>query len=203
MKLIGSLTSPYVRKVRIVFAEKKIEVPLIQENVWSQDTKIMESNPLGKVPCLVMDDGGAMFDSRVIVEYADTLSPVNKLIPSSGKEKAAVKTWEALADGILDASVLARLEATWRPDEQKSQAWIDRQLHKIDVSLKAMSKGLGESEWCFGNQLSLADIAVGCALDYLIFRFPNIQWQTSYPNLDRLYEKLMSRPSFANTAPPQ
>ena len=151
MKLIGSLTSPYVRKVRIVFAEKKIEVPLIQENVWSQDTKIMQANPLGKVPCLVMDDGGAMFDSRVIVEYADTLSPGNKLIPSSGKERAAVKTWEALADGILDASILARLEATWRPDEQKSQAWIDRQLHKVDVSLKAMSNGLGESEWCFGN----------------------------------------------------
>jgi glutathione S-transferase len=203
MKLIGSLTSPYVRKARIVFAEKKIEVPLIQENVWSQDTKIMQANPLGKVPCLVMDDGGAMFDSRVIVEYADTLSPGNKLIPSSGKERAAVKTWEALADGILDASVLARLEATWRPDEQKSQAWIDRQLHKVDVSLKAMSNGLGESEWCFGNQMSLADISVGCALDYLIFRFPNNQWQASYPNLNRLYKKLMARPSFANTTPPK
>ena len=203
MKLIGSLTSPYVRKARIVFAEKKIEVPLIQENVWSQDTKIMQANPLGKVPCLVMDDGGAMFDSRVIVEYADTLSPGNKLIPSSGKERAAVKTWEALADGILDASVLARLEATWRPDEQKSQAWIDRQLHKVDISLKAMSNGLGESEWCFGNQMSLADISVGCALDYLIFRFPNNQWQASYPNLNRLYKKLMARPSFTNTAPPK
>jgi glutathione S-transferase len=203
MKLIGSLTSPYVRKARIVFAEKKIEVPLIQENVWSQDTKIMQANPLGKVPCLVMDDGGAMFDSRVIVEYADTLSPGNKLIPSSGKERAAVKTWEALADGILDASVLARLEATWRPDEQKSQAWIDRQLHKVDISLKAMSNGLGESEWCFGNQISLADISVGCALDYLIFRFPNNQWQASYPNLNRLYKKLMARPSFANTTPPK
>jgi glutathione S-transferase len=203
MKLIGSLTSPYVRKARIVFAEKKIEVPLIQENVWSQDTKIMQANPLGKVPCLVMDDGGAMFDSRVIVEYADTLSPGNKLIPSSGKERAAVKTWEALADGILDASVLARLEATWRPDEQKSQAWIDRQLHKVDVSLKAMSNGLGESEWCFGNQIGLADISVGCALDYLIFRFPNNQWQASYPNLNRLYKKLMARPSFANTTPPK
>ena len=203
MKIIGSLTSPYVRKARIVFAEKKIEVPLIKENVWSQDTAIMESNPLGKIPCLIMDDGGAMFDSRVIVEYADTLSPVNKLIPSSGKERAAVKTWEALADGILDASVLARLEATWRPDEQKSHAWIDRQLLKVDISLKAMSKGLGESEWCFGNQFSLADISVGCALDYLIFRFPNNQWQKSYPNLNRLYEKLMSRPSFANTAPPK
>jgi len=171
--------------------------------VWSQDTTIMQANPLGKVPCLVMDDGGAMFDSRVIVEYADTLSPVNKLIPPSGKERAAVKTWEALADGILDASILARLEATWRPDEQKSQAWIDRQLHKVDVSLKAMSNGLGESEWCFGNQMSLADISVGCALDYLIFRFPNNQWQASYPNLKQLHKKLMSRPSFANTAPPK
>jgi glutathione S-transferase len=203
MKLIGSLTSPYVRKARIVFAEKKIEVPLIQENVWSQDTQIMQSNPLGKVPCLIMDDGGAMFDSRVIVEYADTLSPVNKLIPVAGKEKAAVKTWEALADGILDASILARLEATWRPDEQKSQAWIDRQLHKVDVSLKAMSAGLGESEWCFGNQMTLADISVGCALGYLLFRFPEIKWQQTYPNLNKLYQKLMARPSFANTEPPQ
>ena len=203
MKLIGSLTSPYVRKARIVFAEKKIEVPLIQENVWSQDTQIMQSNPLGKVPCLIIDDGGAMFDSRVIVEYADTLSPVNKLIPVAGKEKAAVKTWEALADGILDASILARLEATWRPDEQKSQAWIDRQLHKVDVSLKAMSAGLGESEWCFGNQMTLADISVGCALGYLLFRFPEIKWQQTYPNLNKLYQKLMARPSFANTEPPQ
>lgn len=203
MKLIGSLTSPYVRKARIVFAEKKIEVPLIQENVWSQDTQIMQSNPLGKVPCLIMDDGGAMFDSRVIVEYADTLSPVNKLIPVAGKEKAAVKTWEALADGILDASILARLEATWRPDEQKSQAWIDRQLHKVDVSLKAMSAGLGESEWCFGNQMTLADISVGCALGYLLFRFPEIKWEQTYPNLNKLYQKLMARPSFANTEPPQ
>lgn len=203
MKLIGSQTSPYVRKARIVFAEKKIEVPLIQENVWSQDTQIMQSNPLGKVPCLIMDDGGAMFDSRVIVEYADTLSPVNKLIPVAGKEKAAVKTWEALADGILDASILARLEATWRPDEQKSQAWIDRQLHKVDVSLKAMSAGLGESEWCFGNQMTLADISVGCALGYLLFRFPEIKWQQTYPNLNKLYQKLMTRPSFANTEPPQ
>ena len=203
MKLIGSLTSPYVRKARIVFAEKKIDVPLIQENVWSQDTQIMQSNPLGKVPCLVMDDGGAMFDSRVIVEYADTLSPVHKLIPAAGKEKAAVKTWEALADGILDAAILARLEATWRPDEQKSQAWIDRQLHKVEVSLKAMASGLGESEWCFGNQMTLADISVGCALGYLIFRFPNIQWQETHPNLNKLYQKLMARSSFANTEPPQ
>ena len=130
MKLIGSLTSPYVRKVRIVFAEKKIEIPLVLENVWASDTQIARSNPLGKVPCLILNDGGAMFDSRVIAEYVDTLSPANRLIPATGKERAAVKTWEALADGILDASILARLEATWRPTELQSKAWIDRQISK-------------------------------------------------------------------------
>ncbi|MFM1806514.1 MAG: hypothetical protein RL212_773 [Pseudomonadota bacterium] len=202
MKLIGSLTSPYVRKVRIIFAEKKIDVPLILENVWEKDSQIAQSNPLGKIPCLVMDDGGAMFDSRVIVEYADTLSPVNKLIPPTGKERAAVKTWEALADGILDASILARLEKTWRPSEEQSQAWYDRQMAKVDASLNAMSNGLGENEWCHGNKLSLADIAVGCALGYLLFRFPELKWQKKFSNLNGLYLKLMSRPSFAETVAP-
>jgi glutathione S-transferase len=149
-----------------------------------------------------LDDGGAMFDSRVIVEYADTLSPVNKLIPPTGKERAAVKTWEALADGILDASILARLEKTWRPSEDQSQAWYDRQMVKVNASLNAMSKGLGENEWCYGNKLSLADIAVGCALGYLLFRFPELKWQKKFSNLNRLYLKLMSRPSFTETIAP-
>ena len=149
-----------------------------------------------------MDDGGAMFDSRVIVEYADTLSPVNKLIPPTGKERAAVKTWEALADGILDASILARLEKTWRPSEEQSQAWYDRQMAKVNASLNAMSNGLGENEWCYGNKLSLADIAVGCALGYLLFRFPELKWQKKFSNLNQLYLKLMSRPSFAETVAP-
>ena len=203
MKLIASLTSPYVRKVRIVFMEKKIETELVLDDVWSPNTKIMESNPLGKVPCLIMEDGGAMFDSRVIVEYAESLSPVGKLIPPTGKERAAVKTWEALADGLLDAAILARMEAAWAPRAPNvSQAWIDRQLDKINVSLAAMSKGLGDSEWCFGNHYSLADIAVGCALGYLLFRFPQIDWQIQYPNLAKHYAKLAKRPSFIETMPP-
>jgi glutathione S-transferase len=203
MKLIASLTSPYVRKVRIVFIEKKIDMEMALDDVWSAETKIMESNPLGKVPCLVLEDGSSMFDSRVIVEYADTLSPVGKLIPSTGKEKAIVKTWEALADGILDAAILARMEAAWPPRAPNvSQAWIDRQMHKINVSLTAMSKDLGEAEWCHGNHYSLADIAVGCALGYLLFRFPQIEWQAKHPNLAKLYEKLAKRPSFAETLPP-
>ena len=202
MKIIASLTSPYVRKVRIVLAEKKIEAELLIENVWSEGTKISESNPLGKVPCLLLEDGSTIYDSRVIVEYVDTLSPVGKLIPSGGRERASVKTWEALADGILDACILARLEATWRPTEQQSQAWIDRQMTKTQHSLRSMSIQLGDSSWCHGNQLSLADIAVGCALGYLLFRFPNVKWQEEYPNLDRLYQKLLLRSSFIESEPP-
>ncbi|WP_439609403.1 glutathione S-transferase N-terminal domain-containing protein [Hydrogenophaga sp.] len=203
MKLIGAITSPYVRKVRVVMAEKKLDYQFILEDVWSADTQIMTSNPLGKVPCLVMEGGEAVFDSRVIVEYLDTLSPVGKLIPSQGRERAEVKTWEALADGVLDAAILARLETTWagRTDQQRSKAWIDRQLAKIEASLKSMSQGLGEKPFCSGIHFSLSDVAVGCALGYLDFRFPVIDWRTPYPNLARLGDKLNQRQSFVDTKP--
>jgi glutathione S-transferase len=201
MKLIGSTTSPYVRKVRIVLAEKKIEADFVLENVLAPETTIGQTNPLGKIPCLVMDDGSAVFDSRVIVEYVDTLSPVGKLIPADGRERAAVKTWEALADGLLDAGILTRYEATLRPAEQQSPAWVERQMSKIDAALKSMSIGLGESTHCHNNQFSLADIAVGCALGYLDFRFPSLDWRAPYPNLEALYQGLMQRQSFKDTVP--
>jgi glutathione S-transferase len=203
MKLIGSNASPYVRKVRIVMAEKKLDYNFVIEDVWSDQTRITDSNPLGKVPCLVMEGAEALFDSRVIVEYLDTLSPVGKLIPGVGRERAEVKTWEALADGLMDAALLARMEATWsgRSEAQRSPAWIERQLGKIHASLQAMSKGLGDKPFCTGIHLSLADIAVGCALDYLDFRFAQIDWRSAHPNLARLQEKLAQRPSFAETVP--
>jgi glutathione S-transferase len=204
MKLIGSTTSPYVRKVRIVMSEKKLDYQFIEENVWAADTKMAQYNPLGKVPCLLMDGGEAVFDSRVIVEYLDTLSPVGKLIPSSGRERAEVKTWEALADGVLDAAVLARLEDTWtgRSAAERSQAWVDRQMDKIDMSLKAMSLGLGDKAYCSGIHLSLSDVATGCALGYLDFRFPHIDWRSAHPNLAKLADKLAKRPSFIDSLPP-
>ena len=203
MKLLGAVSSPYVRKVRIVMAEKKLEYQFLLEDVWAADTRIVESNPLGKVPCLLMETGEALYDSRVIVEYLDTLSPVGKLIPPSGRERTEVKVWEALADGLLDAAIAARLEAHWagRTEEQRSQVWIDRQLGKVHDSLSAMSRGLGDKPWCAGNHLTLADIAVGCALGYLDFRFPNIGWRNDFPLLDKLQEKLMQRPSFQETLP--
>jgi glutathione S-transferase len=201
MKLIGSLASPYVRKVRVVMAEKRLDYEYVLENVWQADTKIHEVNPLAKVPCLVMEDGGAMFDSRVIVEYLDTLTPVGKLIPTQGRERAGVKCWEALADGILDAAILVRLEKTQRPAAQQSKEWVNRQMQKVHAGLKAMSEGLTETPFCAGNQFTLADVAVGCALGWLLFRFPDIDWKTDYPNLDKLFEKLSERPSFKDTVP--
>ena len=203
MKLIGSLTSPYVRKVRIVMAEKKLDYQLELEDVWASD-RIVASNPLGKVPCLVMEGGEAVFDSRVIVEYVDTLSPVGRLIPERGRERAEVRTWEALADGVLDAAILVRLEQTWsgRGEAQRSTAWMDRQLAKMDAGVKAMAKGLGEKAWCSGTHFSLADIAVGCALAYLDLRFSQIDWRANHANLARLHEKLSLRASFVDTQPP-
>ena len=203
MKLIGSLTSPYVCKVRIVLAEKKLDYQFVSEDVWSADTRIQESNPLGKVPCLVMEGQESVFDSRVIVEYLDTLSPVSKLIPPAGRERTEVKTWEALADGVMDAAILARMEAVWpgRSEGQRSQAWIDRQMNKIDRALQAMSTGLGDKPFCSGIHLSLSDIAVGCALGYLDFRFPEIDWRSAHPELQRLYDKLMQRQSFIDCIP--
>jgi glutathione S-transferase len=203
MKLIGANTSPYVRKVRIVMAEKKLDFQYVLEDVWSVDTTISQSNPLGKVPCLVMEGAEAMFDSRVIVEYLDTLSPVGKLIPAHGRERAEVKTWEALADGLLDAAVLLRLERVWpgRTPEQRSPAWMDRQIGKIEASLKALSVGLGEKAYCTGIHYTLADVAVGCALGWISFRFPEMDWRAAHPNLAQLMDKLSLRPSFADTLP--
>jgi glutathione S-transferase len=202
LRLIASPTSPYARKVRIVMAEKRIECDLELTDPWSTDTTISESNPLGKVPCLIMDDGGAVFDSRVIVEYLDTLTPVGHLIPTSGRQRVEVRTWEALADGIIDALATVRLEHTQRPVALRSQAWIDRQFGKVVAGLEAAATALAEKPWCNEERFTLADIALGVTLGYLDFRFPEIGWRADYPNLARHYEKLAARPSFVETVPP-
>jgi glutathione S-transferase len=201
MKLIGSVTSPYVRKVRVVMAEKKLDFSLALENVWVPETTIQEVNPLGKIPCLVMEDGSTLYDSRVIAEYLDTISPVCKLLPPNGRDRAEVKVWEALADGVLDAAILVFLERRERRPEQQSQKWIDRQMGKVHAGLREMSAKLGESTYCMGTHYSLADVAAGCALGWLAFRFPDIDWRGDYPNLARLFDKLSERASFRDTVP--
>jgi glutathione S-transferase len=201
MKLIGSVTSPYVRKVRVVLAEKKLDYVFELENVWAGDTRISAANPLGKVPCLVMEEGSAMYDSRVIAEYLDTLTPVCKLLPANSRDRANVKVWEALADGVCDAAVLAYLERTWRPQQLQSQAWIDRQMGKVRGGLAVMAENLGEQPFCMGIHYTLADVAVGCVLGWLALRFPEIDWRGDYPNLARLFDKLSERASFKDSVP--
>ena len=200
MKLIGSLTSPFVRKVRIVLAEKKIDYEFVIDSPWSPESGVANLNPLGKIPVLALDDDTSLFDSRVISEYLDNVAPNNKLMPTTNRERTEVKRWEALADGISEAAGLVFLERK-RPEAQQSADWIERQQEKITRGLEYMSNQLGESPWCMGTHMTLADIATGCALGYLAFRFPEIDWRATHPNLARLYDKLMQRPSFAETLP--
>jgi glutathione S-transferase len=200
MKLIGSLTSPYVRKARVVLAEKKIEYDFELDSPWNADSGVPNVNPLGKIPVLVLDDETVLFDSRVIVEYLDNVTPNNKLMPVPNRERILVKRWEALADGICDAAATAFLEAK-RPAKQQDKTWIERQRSKIAASLEFMAEELGDNAHCMGTHFSLADAAVGSALGYLVFRFADINWQEAHPNLSKLYDKLMQRPSFADTVP--
>jgi glutathione S-transferase len=203
MKLLGSVPSPYTRKVRVVLAEKKIDCEFEVADVNPPENPVNALNPLGKVPTLMLDDGTALFDSRVIVEFLDAVSPLSRLIPEENRERVAVRRWEALADGALDAGLLIRYESL-RPKKEQSAAWSDKQLGKLKRGLAMIAAELGDKAWCHGDRYSLADIAVGCCLGWVEFRKPgNVDWRAEYPNLDRFYGKLMERPAFADTAPIQ
>ncbi|MBL8524091.1 MAG: glutathione S-transferase N-terminal domain-containing protein [Betaproteobacteria bacterium] len=200
MKLIASYTSPYARKVRIVMAEKRIECDFVAENVWSADTRVGDFNPLGKVPVLLLDDGLAIYDSRVIAEYLDGVTPVARLLPDGGRDRVQVKRWEALGDGITDAGIAVFLEKK-RPAEQQSADWIARQLGKVNAGIAAAARELGDRDFCHGLSLTLGDISLACALLWLEFRLPDIKWREQHPNLRAWIEKMEARQSLADTVP--
>lgn len=201
MKLIGSLTSPYVRKARIVLAEKKIEYDFVVESPSNPGSTIADFNPLARIPVLILDDETPVFDSPVIVEYLDNAAPNNKLMPQPNRERMEVKRWEAVADGVLDAAVENRRASLLAPALQ-NPADVARNQAVILRSLDFISRELGEKSWCMGTHFGMADVAVGCALGYLDFRFPQIDWRSAHPPLHKLFDKLMQRPSFQDTAPP-
>jgi len=201
MKLLGGIISPYTRKVRIVLAEKKIECEFEIADVNPPENPVNAHNPLGKIPTLLMDDGTALFDSRVIVEFLDSVSPLARLIPDDNRERVAVRRWEALADGCLDAGLLVRYESV-RPKKEQSAAWSSKQTGKLKRSLAAIAGELGERAWCHGDRYTLADIAVGCCLGWLNFRQPGgVEWRAEYEPVSRHYDKMMERPAFADTVP--
>ena len=200
MKLVASLTSPYARKISVALAEKSLPFELEVDIPWLADTRVPSYNPLGKVPALVADDGELWFDSPVIAEYLDTLAgPL--LLPADRAAALPVRQAEALADGITDAAVAAFLEGM-RPAERQDPAAIERQLGKISRGLTALEARVAQRKGCAGEALSIADIAIGCTLGYLDFRFAHLGWRAAHPQLAAWAAGLLARPSFTATAPP-
>lgn len=201
MKLIGTSTSPYTRKARIVLAEKHLDCEFVVDPPYASDSRVADYNPLGKIPVLVLDEEVFLFDSRVIVEYLDSASPVGRLIPEDVRHRIQVRRWEALADGCADAALAIVAERRRSDPQQRSVEWIARQEGKVKRALKTMSADLGAKSWCSGEQYNLSDIAAGCALGYLDLRLPEIDWRKDYPNLMKFADKLARRSSFKETMP--
>jgi len=202
MKLFGSPGSPYVRKVRIVLEEKRVAYEYIVGSPSAPNSPVPQLNPLGKIPVLLRDDGSAVYDSPVIAEYVDGIGTGPKLIPEAFADRIEVKRWEALGDGIADATVL--MSHDWPKPEAKRESpeWYDRQRLKIERGLAVMERELGKREYCYGEQFSLADVAAGYALGYLDRVWRQIDWRPSHPNLGRLADRLALRDSFRLSLPP-
>jgi glutathione S-transferase len=199
MKLFGSPGSPFARKVRIVLAEKNIPHEYIVARGSAPGSPVPQFNPLGKVPTLVLDDGRGLYDSPVIVEYLDTLGSGPRLIPEAPAERFEVLRWQALGDGIAEATVNINHDLREPKEKQHPPEWHQRQRDKIDRGLAVMEKDLGRGEFCFGGRFTLADIAAGYALGYLDFALAEVEWRKAHPALTRLAERLAARPSFSTT----
>lgn len=199
MKLYGSETSPYVRKVRVLAHEKALDCQFVVVDAWAADSRVPAMNPLGKVPVLERDDHSVLYDSPVIVEYLDTLKAPS-LLPIAGEARWTALRWQALADGVLDATV-ARLLESRREPAQQSKKDIGRQEEKVANALGWMERQVGDRQWLMGEAFSLADLVVGVALDYVDFRYPH-DWRAHCPALARWHAGVRARPSFAATRPP-
>lgn len=199
MKLYGSLTSPYVRKARVLIREKNLACEFVVADAWAADSPIPALNPLGKVPVLALDNGELLFDSPVIVEYLDSLQ-APALLPASGEARWEMLRWEALGDGILDAAVIRFLESR-RPAAQQSAETIKRQEEKIARSLDYTERHLGNGPWLMSDHFTVADLAIGIALEYTDFRYPH-DWRSRHQRLASWLAGIAARPSFIETLPP-
>jgi glutathione S-transferase len=196
MKLYASPRSPYAQKVRIMFAEKGI--PYTFAEVRASAPEVGEANPLAKIPVLVRDDGRSLYDSTVIVEYLDGLAPQTRLIPQDFEARIEVKRWEALANGVMDATVEISHDLRHPEPQQKGAEYRARQQRKIDAALVAMERDLGERQFCHGDSFTVADVACGAALAYLDQTLPDSGWRAKHPKLARHADRLGQRPSFSN-----
>lgn len=195
IELLGSQRSPFLRKVRLALLEKNIPFE------WNQQPgdRLAKLNPLAKIPTLLVD-GQAIYDSKVIVEYLDTINQSPALLPSQPARRVAVKQWESLADGMSDAMVAVNAESK-RPQNLQSADAMGAQRGKVERGLAVAAEKFGSGPWCEGGAMSAADLALVSALGYLSFRFPEIDWRSRYPNLAGFYDAMHQRPSVASSIP--
>jgi glutathione S-transferase len=203
MKLLGSPGSPYARKARVAMLEKNIPCEFVADRPSNPDSQVPRYNPLGKVPVLVLDNGKGMIDSSVIVEYFDGIGSGPRLIPADFAARIAVRQWEALGDGIVDAIVALTHDSRYSETCDATAGWYQKQLKKIEGGLAALERDIGANEFCFGNAFGLADICAGMALGYLDRAYAHYDWRGKYPGLKRYAEKLFARASFQQTQPPK
>ena len=201
MKLLGSPGSPYARKARIAMLEKKIACEFVFDRPSNPESQVPKHNPLGKVPVLVLDGGKSIYDSSVIVEYFDGIGTGANLIPADFAARIAVRQWEALGDGIVDAIVALTHDSRYSETCDANAGWYQKQLKKIEKGLATLEHDIGTNEFCFGNAFGLADICAGMALGYLDRAYASYDWRSKYPGLKRYADKLFVRASFANTLP--
>lgn len=199
--LLGSKPSPYVRKVRVALAEKNMAYQFEEVDVIDPDSTVYTRNPLGKIPCLMTSDLEPFYDSSVIVDYLEAISPTPALFPADAVSRVQVKRIEALADGVLDAGILMRWENVQRPEGARDPAWITRQTKKLNNGVQALGRELGNRQHFIGDTLTFADLTVGVTLGWLAFRFPDHSWPIDFPGLRHLLDRLEARESFASTRP--
>jgi len=200
-KLLGSYTSPFVRKVRMAFIEKNAPYVFIEAPPATQAPTVIEVNPLGKVPALLTDDDRALYDSSVIAEYIEVLHPQPVLLPAAGMARVSVKRWEALADGILDAAVAVLNERRRENALQRSPEWIAKQVGKIQRGVTTLADEIGDRVYCHGDALTLGDLSIMATLGFLDFRLPEIDWRGEYPDLAAYFARHATRKSFVDTIP--
>jgi glutathione S-transferase len=201
MKLHYNVASPYVRKVMAVTIEtglrERIELLEHKMSPVNPSAELNRDNPLGKIPCLVTDEGVALFDSRVICEYLDSLHDGPKMFPPAGPARWSALRRQAEGDGIMDAGVLTRYETFLRPEERRWPEWIEGQKLKFRRALDGLE---AEAEG-FGEAVDIGTITIGCALGYLDFRYQDENWRAHQPGLAAWWERFAQRPSMARTAP--
>lgn len=201
MKLVGSYTSPFVRKISVILLEKGITFEFVNEQPYSQDNGVAQYNPLGKVPALVTGEGDCWFNSPIIADYIEQLDIAPAMLPREARAALKIRQMEALADGIMDAAlVLVREQA--RPAQQQSETELLRQREKIDRGLNTFEALVADGT-LKADELNLATVAIACAIGYLNFRRVSPGWCVKRPNLVALADNLFQRESFARTEPPK